>query len=178
FQKRLDQFIHESRAYKGVVHWAEQHSVRARRQTAQRRVNRTELAFLPFRIHDNFVALERYLLEDGPGIGSEHHATHSDFRMADDVQQVFEERPALVGQQGFGRAHPARGAAREDDGGEHAGLSRRSADQRELTVSRRSTWIFLCDPGCAFLRTATSSAVILTAISSGESAPISRPIGA
>src|SRR5579885_2546873 len=86
FQKRLDQFIHEGRAYKGVVHRAEQHSVRAWGQTTQRRVNRTELAFLPFRIHNYFVAPQRYLLEDGPGIGSEYHATHSDFRMADDVQ--------------------------------------------------------------------------------------------
>src|SRR5215472_18707507 len=93
---------------------------------------------------------------------------------------MFEEWPALVGKKRLRRAHAARGPAREDDGGQHVSLSALASQQNQECVSaaRASIFNFLCSTCAAFRRTATSSATMLTAISSGESAPISSPIGA
>src|SRR5215470_16564639 len=93
---------------------------------------------------------------------------------------MFEEGPALVGEKRLGRAHAARGPAGEDDGGQHVCLSASPwrVVHGMVSAGRTSIFSFLCSPCAAFRRTATSSATMLTAISSGESAPISSPIGA
>src|SRR5260370_42121966 len=90
---------------------------------------------------------------------------------------MFEEWPALVGKQRFRRAHSARGPAGEDYGGEHL-LPFQRLPVCKMGAACASYFNFLCAAAGAFRGTATSSAAMLTAISSGGGAPISSSIGA
>src|ERR1700738_2387624 len=126
-------------------------------------------------------------------MGAENDAAYADFRVHRDCEQVLEKRASLIGDERLGRAHAAGSAAREDYGGQHivvylasfprrcclASLSRlfRWTSQR-AEARRASIPAFLCAAFSALRRTAINSATMLMAISSGDSAPISSPMGA
>jgi hypothetical protein len=59
---------------------------------------------------------------DGFGVDAKNDAVHGDFRMARDVEQMLEERAALVGKKSLWGAHALRGSAGEDDSGKHEAL--------------------------------------------------------
>src|SRR5205814_9626621 len=70
-------------------------------------------------IDDNFIGFEFYGFCDGFGVGTEHYSADANVSVRSHFQQMFEERPPLVGKQRLRRAHSARSPAGENDGGQH-----------------------------------------------------------
>src|SRR5260370_36080221 len=157
-----------------MVNQAEKNSVCfAAAQTANGRLNRRKLALFPFRVDDHRGGIEFYFFANAFRIRAEHHAGQADFRMAGRFEEVLQERAPLIIEQRFGRPHATRFARGEDYGSEHFS----SPYPAEAGPAFASS-TFLCGTFAALRRTAISSAVMLMAISSGVSAPISSPTGA
>src|SRR5205814_5637957 len=82
-----------------MIDQTQQDSVSPRRQAPQRRLDRTELPFFPIFIDDNFIGFEFYGFCDGFGVGTEHYSADANVSVRSHFQQMFEERPPLVGKQ-------------------------------------------------------------------------------
>ena len=137
-------------------------------------LNRRQLALFPlFVYNDRSARIQLQLVADCFRARAQDDSCEADSRVPRDFDQVFEEGRAAVGKQGFGSAHPPGFTGGENRGGEHPGLV--VVQGREL---RRALRICARDSALALRRTAINSAVMLTAISSGVSAPISMPTGA
>src|SRR4029077_5790202 len=83
-------------------------------------MNRTQLAFFPLLIDNAFIGSQIHFFRDGLGIGSQHDPAHTDFWVTGYIQQMLEKGASLIGEERLRRSHPARCAARADDGCEHA----------------------------------------------------------
>src|SRR6266852_4577265 len=157
-----------------MVNQTEKNSVCfAAAQTANGRLNRGELALFPFPVDDHRGAIEFQFVADVFRVRAEHHAGQADFRMAGRFEKVLQERAPLIIEQRFGRSHATRFAGGEDYGSEHFSLPYPAPAGPAFASST-----FLCGTFAALRRTAISSAVMLMAISSGVSAPMSNPTGA
>src|SRR5581483_1182716 len=87
------------------------------------------------------------------------------------ANQPFREGLAAIFEQSLGTAHPARRAGRQDDARDHFNNARRlSCAKIDFESDRQSA--------SGDRRTAIISATTEIAISSGDSAPISSPMGA
>ena len=117
--KRGDEIADEIGADEWMVDEAEEHAIDAGGQTTKSRLNRGELAFFPVGVNDHFIGWQVDGFGDGFGVDAEDDAAGGDFRVAGDVEQMLEERAALVGKKGLWRAHALRGSAGEDDSGKH-----------------------------------------------------------
>jgi hypothetical protein len=117
-----DEIGHKIGADQWMIHQAEKHAVEALRQAIEGCLNRGELALFPVRVDDHFIGGQMDGIGDWFSVDAEHDAADADFRMAGDVQQMLEERAALVGKKGLWGAHALRGSAGEDDSGKHEAL--------------------------------------------------------
>src|SRR6266446_5721174 len=157
-----------------MINQAEKNSVCfAAAQTANGRLNRRKLALFPFPVDDHGGGIEFQFFADAFRIGSENHASRADFCMTRRLDEVFEKRAPLIIEQRLGRSHATRFARGEDHSSEHF-----SAPYPAAAGPAFASSTFLCGTFAALRRTAISSAVMLMAISSGVSAPISSPTGA
>src|SRR6266567_5963763 len=95
--KLLDQILNQSAADERMVDQAEQHSVGARRQASQRRLNGAQLPFLPIFIDYDFIGFEVDRFCDGFRVRAEHDSADADISVRRYFQQMFKEGPPLVG---------------------------------------------------------------------------------
>src|SRR5580692_5465218 len=82
-------------------------------------LDRTELAFFPFSVDYDFIRRDVDGFGDGFGVRAEDDAANSDARMMRNVDEMLQERAALIGKEGLGRTHAARSTAGENNGCEH-----------------------------------------------------------
>src|SRR5712692_4390589 len=106
-----------------MINQAEKNSVCfAAAQTANRRLNRRELALFPFPVDDYRGGIEFQFFADAFRVRAEHYAGQADFRMAGRFEEVLQERAPLIIEQRFGRSHATRFARGEDYSSEHFSL--------------------------------------------------------
>src|SRR5580700_593646 len=155
-----------------MVYGAEDKSLRATwREAAKCGLDGRKLALLPIGIGENPGRIKGKEAGDFLGLCAEHNSRYVHPWVARRGNQMFGKSFPAILQQRFGLAHPSRFARSENRNGEHAAQS-----PCRLASSESLTDFF--GKFSEFRRTAMSSAVMLTAISSGVSAPISRPTGA
>ena len=158
-----------------MIHQAEDHAARLGRHGAQAALHRRELPQAIIRIH------HKNCFIGGAQTGSNlagAMAQHHDHRRANPGKarhQMIQKRFAANVQQRLGRAHAPRFTGSQNQAGDlascHLGSDRcNSSAKMDLDTD--------CQLDTALRRTAIISAATEMAISSGETAPISRPIGA
>src|ERR1035437_4694865 len=154
-----------------MVHQGKQHAIRARGHGEQVALHGTGLPALIVRVEYER-GRPQGMLADAVAVRPENH----DHRLAERGEQAdqgIEKALLAVAEQRFGEAHAARLPGGENDSGDaHCESTVRSPSpaKTDRESERQLDW--------ALRRTAIISAVTEIAISSGEMAPISSPMGA
>src|SRR5262249_51120611 len=104
-------------------------------------------------------------------VAEHRHAQIEPFELVERAQDALEERLTLDLEQRFGFSH----ASRLPGGQNERSEAHEDSPRRRVGVSTPAAW--LASAGSTPRRTATSSAVMLSAISSGVTAPRSSPRG-
>src|ERR1700691_685617 len=158
--------------HRRVIHQREQHPIRIRGHGAQAAVHRCKLPQTEIRIRNEQRLASAAQSGDHRIPVRAHHGNHGRATLRKQADQPVQKRLPLNLQQRLGRAHAARLARRQYQSAGHFNNSARgnSPVNTDLESARQ--------PESALRRTAIISATTDTAISSGETAPISSPIGA
>src|SRR5271154_3634858 len=169
--KCLDQLRDQPRRDQGMVYRTNDDSLRiGREKISYRALYGRKWTGLPIHIDDHLRVTEPELRLNLCRSRAQHHPPQPDPRMLGGPPQIFHKRSAANFHQRLGKSHSPRFARSENRGGQHR-YPRRAAS------GPTSSFLCAAKPS-AFRRTAINSATMLTAISSGVSAPISSPTGA
>src|SRR5271154_6518029 len=169
--KCLDQLRDQPRRDQGMVYRTNDDSLRiGREKISYRALYGRKWTGLPIHIDDHLRVTEPELRLNLCRSRAQHHPPQPDPRMLGGPPQIFHKRSAANFHQRLGKSHSPRFARSENRGGQHR-YPRRAAS------GPTSSFLCAAKPS-AFRRTAINCATMLTAISSGVSAPISSPTGA
>src|SRR5581483_5184945 len=167
--ERLRQFRNSFARNGRTIDRYKRKSIRFRRQCCERGLQRAELASARIGVHYDLHAFSN-LRPDRIGMIAEHDG-HWAALCAQHASQARHERFAAIIEQRFGHTHAAGRARRQDEAGDHfRSAFSRSCAKIDFESCRQSA--------SGARRTAIISATTEIAISSGSSAPISRPMGA
>src|ERR1022692_4268135 len=171
-ERHIDQCGNGGGSHGGMIHQGEQHTVRIGGHGAQTALHRCKLAEAKVRV------LHQKRLAGAAQSGAHdlmlcaQDSNHGRAAPGKQANQPVQKSLSLKLQQRLRRAHAPRLAAGQDQSAGHLSNSARrdSPANTDLESARQSE--------SALRRTAIISATTDTAISSGETAPISRPMGA